>query len=105
MIPSTIAAADELWLGSGVKLKTSSPSDPVFGASMAAAILDHPDLAGAVSHQIGERLGKSPADRQRLARIAHEAFAGRPIWSRRQAAICRALPFTIPRHQDFCRRC
>ena len=52
--------------------------DPVFGASLAAAILDHPDLAGAVSHQIGERLGKAPPTASDLARIAREAFAGSP---------------------------
>ena len=78
MIPSTIAAADELWHGIRREAEKIVADDPVFGASMAAAILDHPDLAGAVSHQIGERLGKSPADRQRLARIAREAFAGSP---------------------------
>ena len=52
--------------------------DPVFGAALSPAILDHPDFAHALSHQIGERLGKSPADRGRFARVAGEAFAASP---------------------------
>jgi serine O-acetyltransferase len=78
MIPSEIAAADELWLTIRREAENVVAGDPVFGASLAAAILDHPDFVGAVSHQIGERLGKDPADRGRLARIAREAFADSP---------------------------
>jgi len=78
MIQSATAAADDLWHGIRREAENVVASDAVFGASLASAILDHADLAGAVSHQIGERLGKSPADRQRLARIAREAFAGSP---------------------------
>jgi serine O-acetyltransferase len=78
MIQSEIAAADELWRQVRREADDVIASDPVFGASLASAILDHADLAGAVSHQIGERLGKSPADRLQLARIAREAFAGSP---------------------------
>ncbi len=55
--------------------KTVVARDPVFGASLAATILDHPNLAGAVSHQIGERLGRGLDERRRLARVAREAFA------------------------------
>jgi serine O-acetyltransferase len=78
MIHSALASADELWLMILREAKTVVARDPVFGASLAAAILDHPNLASAVSHQIGERLGKSPDERRRLARIAREAFIGSP---------------------------
>ncbi len=78
MTQSAIAAADELWRQIRREAEDVVASDPVFGASLAQAILDHADLAGAVSHQIGERLGRSPADRLRLARIAREVFAGSP---------------------------
>ena len=78
MIPGEIAAADELWRQVRREAEDVVASDPVFGASLAQAVLDHADLAGAVSHQIGERLGRSPADRLRLARIAREVFAGSP---------------------------
>jgi serine O-acetyltransferase len=43
--------------------------DPVFGAALSSAILDHPDFAHALAHQIGARFGKSPADRERFARL------------------------------------
>jgi serine O-acetyltransferase len=78
MIPREIAAADQLWLMIRREAEAVVADDPMFGVSLAAAILDHADLAGAVSHQIGERLGKSPDERRRLARIAREAFAGSP---------------------------
>ena len=64
MTQSAIAAADELWRQIRREAEDVVASDPVFGASLAAAILGHADLAGAVSYQIGERLGKSPADRR-----------------------------------------
>lgn len=75
MIHSATATADELWLMIRREAESAVARDPVFGASLAAAILDHADLAGAVSHQIGERLGKGLDERQRLARVARETFA------------------------------
>ena len=42
--------------------------DPVFGAALSSAVLDHPDFAHALAHQIGVRLGKTPTDRERFAR-------------------------------------
>jgi serine O-acetyltransferase len=42
------------------------------------AILDHADLGSAVAHQIGERLGKSAADRAQFARLAREAHHAAP---------------------------
>jgi serine O-acetyltransferase len=52
--------------------------DPVFGAALSSAILDRPDFAHTLAHQIGERLGRTPADRRRFARIAGETFAVSP---------------------------
>lgn len=52
--------------------------DPLFGASLSAAILDHSDLGGAVAHQVGERLGKHAADREQFAGVAREAFHASP---------------------------
>ena len=52
--------------------------DPLFGAALSAAILDHSDLGSALAHQIGERLGKTAADRQLLARVAREAHHASP---------------------------
>jgi serine O-acetyltransferase len=53
-------------------------NDPIFGRSLPAAILDHADLRSAVAHQIGERLGKSTAERGQFAKIAREAFLAAP---------------------------
>src|SRR5882672_3335674 len=78
MIQNGIVPVDRLWLMVRREAEIATASDPVFGASLSAAVLDHADLAGAVSHQIGERLGKSSADRERLARIAREAFQASP---------------------------
>ena len=60
-----------LSISSGESIRREAESavarDPVFGAALSSAILDHPDFAHALAHQIGERLGKSPADRARFA--------------------------------------
>ena len=71
-------AADQLWRSIRREAESVVAGDPVFGASLSSAILDHSDFAHALAHQIGERLGKSPADRRQFAQIAHEAFAASP---------------------------
>ena len=78
MIQSGVIPVDQLWRSVRREAEGAVARDPIFGASLSAAILDHPDLASALSHQIGERLGKGPADRRQLAQIAREAFAGSP---------------------------
>ena len=71
-------AVDQLWRMIRREAESAVARDPIFGAALSSAILDHPDFAHALAHQIGERLGKSPADRERFARIAGEAFAASP---------------------------
>jgi serine O-acetyltransferase len=78
MIPNAIAPVDQLWLSVRREAESVVASDPLFGASLSAAILDHSGLDSALAHQIGERLGRSTADRELFARIAHEAFAASP---------------------------
>jgi len=73
-----IAQADELWRSIRREAENVMAGDPVFGASLSSAILAHPGFGSALAHQIGERLGKSAADRQRFARVAGEAFAASP---------------------------
>jgi len=74
MIQSEIAV-DQLWLSIRREAERAAARDPVFGAALSTAILDHPDFAHALAHQIGERLGKSPADRERFAQLARDALA------------------------------
>lgn len=78
MTRNEITSADQLWLSIRREAESVRDSDPIFGASLSASILDHPDLASALSHQIGHRLGKSAADRRQFARIADEAFRANP---------------------------
>ena len=73
-----IAQADELWRSIRREAENVMAGDPVFGASLSSAILAHPGLGSALAHQIGERLGKSAADRERFARVADQAFAASP---------------------------
>jgi serine O-acetyltransferase len=65
MIQNPIAPVDQLWQRVCREAESAVASDPLFGRSLSAAILDHSDLGSAVAHQIGERLGKRAADRAR----------------------------------------
>ncbi|MDP1909674.1 MAG: serine acetyltransferase [Hyphomicrobium sp.] len=73
-----ISPSGELWRAIRREAETALARDPLFGASLSAAILDHPGLGGAVAHQIGERLGRRADDRAQFARLAREAFADAP---------------------------
>src|SRR4051794_41877470 len=73
-----VLSVDQLWQMVRREAESAMARDPVFGAALTSAILDHPDFAHALAHQIGERLGKSPADRERFARVAGEAVAASP---------------------------
>ena len=78
MIQNRVAPVDQLWQsrspgGRNRRRRRSA----VRRARCQPAILDHPDLGGAVAHQIGERLGKRADDRELFARVAREAFRRR----------------------------
>jgi serine O-acetyltransferase len=68
----------QLWQSIRCEAESTAVRDPIFGAALSSAILDHPDFAHALAHQIGERLGNSPADRARLAHLARDAFDSSP---------------------------
>jgi serine O-acetyltransferase len=78
MIPNRISSAGHLWLAIRREAEKIAAMDPIFGRSLLAAVLDHSDLESAVSHQIGQRLGKSADDRRQFARVADEAFQESP---------------------------
>ena len=78
MVPDGISSGGDLWLRVRREAETALARDPIFGRSLSALILDFPDLGAAVSHQIGQRLGKSAGDRHRFERVANEAFAASP---------------------------
>jgi serine O-acetyltransferase len=72
------ASSDELWRSVRREAEMAMARDPVLGASLSAAILDHDDFGAAVAFQIGERLGKRAEERQQFARIAREGFLAAP---------------------------
>lgn len=78
MTAAADVTADQLWLSIRREAETALARDPIFGASLSSAILDHADLGGAVAHQIGERLGKSAAERALFKRLASEAQRAAP---------------------------
>jgi serine O-acetyltransferase len=78
MIQQATAPVDQLWQSVRREAESAIAGDPLFGTSLSAAILDHSDLGSAVAHQIGERLGKHPDDRELFARVAREAFTASP---------------------------
>ena len=55
MNQNTIAPVDQLWLSVRREAESVVANDPLFGASLSAAILDHPGLGDALAHQIAER--------------------------------------------------
>jgi serine O-acetyltransferase len=78
MVPDEVSPCGELWLSIRREAETALARDPIFGCSLSASILDHPEFGAAVSHQIGQRLGKTTGDRQQFERVANEAFAASP---------------------------
>ena len=74
MTQNAIAPVDQLWASVRREAESVLARDPLFGASLSAAILDHSDLGAALAYQIGERLGRHAADRELFARVAREAF-------------------------------
>jgi serine O-acetyltransferase len=78
MAPDGVSSRGDLWLSIRREAETALAYDPIFGRSLSASILDHPGLGAAVSHQIGQRLGKSTGDRHQFERAANEAFAASP---------------------------
>ncbi len=71
-------SSDEVWQSVRREAEMAMARDPVFGASLSAAISDQDGLGSAVAHQIGGRLGTRPAECRRFAEVAREAFLAAP---------------------------
>jgi serine O-acetyltransferase len=78
MVRDEASSSDDLWRSIRREAESAMARDPMFGRSLSVSILDHPDLGAAVSHQIGQRLGKGSGDRDQFERVANQAFAASP---------------------------
>ncbi|EJN12511.1 serine acetyltransferase [Bradyrhizobium sp. YR681] len=72
------SANDGLWRKIFDEAQRAAASDPVFGQSLAGAILDHDNLAAALAGLIGRRLGNNAAEQTRFASFARDAFRRSP---------------------------
>lgn len=78
MTPAMTATNDRLWQKIRDEAQRAVASDPVFGKSLAEAVLAHDGLAAALADLIGRRLGGSAAEQARFAAFSREAFRGSP---------------------------
>lgn len=78
MVPDGISSRGALWRSIRREAETALANDPIFGNSLSTSIFAHSSLGAAVSHQIGQRLGKNIAEQHQFTRVANEAFAASP---------------------------
>ena len=72
------ATNDSLWQTIRDEAQRAMAADPVFGKSLAGAVLVHDDFGAALADLIGRRLGGDATERARFAAFAREAFRGSP---------------------------
>jgi serine O-acetyltransferase len=95
------ASSNDLWQQVRREAEMAVAADPIFGGRLSAAILDHGDLGGAIAHQIGERLGKTEAERAQFAEIAQEAFQAAPKLVAAASLDLRAIAIHDPAVKGF----
>jgi serine O-acetyltransferase len=78
MTAAAIRASDSLWQTIRDEAQRAAADDPVFGQSLASAILAHDDLAAALAVLIGRRLGSNAAEQARFTGFSLEAFRRAP---------------------------
>ncbi|MDD1533575.1 MULTISPECIES: serine O-acetyltransferase [unclassified Bradyrhizobium] len=74
MTAAVNATNDRLWQQIRGEAQRAAASDPVFGRSLAEAVLAHDGLAVALADLIGRRLGGNPAGQARFAGFSRDAF-------------------------------
>jgi serine O-acetyltransferase len=74
MVSDEMSPSDQ-WRSIRREAESALARDPIFGNSLSTSIFAHCSLGAAVSHQIGQRLGKNMGEQQQFARVANEAFA------------------------------
>lgn len=69
---------DGLWQSIRGEAQRAMAADPVFGKSLADAVLVHDDFRAAVADLIGRKLGGNATERARFAAFARDAFHNSP---------------------------
>ncbi|MHC4050067.1 serine O-acetyltransferase [Bradyrhizobium sp. 25ACV] len=72
------ATNDRLWQNIREEAQRACASDPVFGKSLADAVLAHDHFAAALADLIGRRLGGNAAGQARFTAFSIDAFRGAP---------------------------
>ncbi len=101
MIQNAMVTAEQLWQSVRREAENAIARDPLFGGTLTHAILDHADLASAVAHQIGERLGKSAVERAQFARLACEAYRAAPDLIEAASRDLQSIPVHDPATTDL----
>jgi serine O-acetyltransferase len=78
MVPNGISSPGAQWRSIWREAETALVHDPIFGSSLSTSIFAHCSLGAAVSHQIGQRLGKNMGEQHQFTRVANEAFVASP---------------------------
>lgn len=78
MSEAAIMVSDSLWPRLRSEAQRAATADPVFGKTVASAVLAHDDFAAALSDLIGQRLGSNAAERARFTSFARDAFGREP---------------------------
>ncbi|TFV72796.1 serine acetyltransferase [Bradyrhizobium frederickii] len=78
MTAALTATNDRLWQQIRDEAQRAAASDPVFGKSLAGAVLAHDGLAAALADLIGRRLGGNAAEQARFAAFSRDAFQFSP---------------------------
>jgi serine O-acetyltransferase len=72
------ATNDSLWQTIRDEARRAAAADPVFGKSLADAVLVHDGFGAALADLIGRRLGGDATERARFTAFARDAFRGSP---------------------------
>jgi serine O-acetyltransferase len=78
MVAAVTATNDSLWQKIRDEAQRAAADDPVFGKSIADAVLAHDDFAAALADLIGRRLGGNAAGRARFTAFSLDAFRCAP---------------------------
>ena len=96
MAAATATTNDRLWQQIRDEAQRAVASDPIFGRSLAEAVLAHDGLAAALADLIGRRLGGSAAAQARFTAFSSDAFRNAPelieVAGRDLRAIVRSDP-------------